>query len=140
MRPALPVNVALTVAVVAASLLAGCAQQSHEAAWPDLVTARQQDAIDRGWVPEFLPEDATDVRMRIDTGDDSVVVLAVLPGDVALPACDGASDTPVPGAPEWFPADLDQARSCGDGWHAARTARQVALWHVPAPEPTSSPS
>lgn len=132
----------VSLGLATASTMAGCAQQFHEVQWPDLVTARQQDAIDRGWVPEFLPEDATDVRMRTESAAGTVVVVANLAQDVALPECDGASTVPVPSAPEWFPTgDVDDAASCGDGWHAARSGSTVALWHVPEPAtPTSSPS
>lgn len=147
----------MTCAVLASmvmALTAGCARPYHEASWPDLVTARQQDAIDRGWMPEFLPEAATDVHQRNEPAADAGIVVASLPEGVAIPECTGDSTEPVPLDAAWFPIDLtgfDDPTSCPDGWTMVRDDTTIALWHVgvttsptvtttsftgPAPSPT----
>jgi len=118
-------------ACLVVGLAAGaCAQQYHEASWPDLVTARQQDAIDREWVPAFLPEAARDIRQRNEPATGARIVVATLPDDVAVPECDGQSDEPVPLDASWLPDDPGDALACEDGWTLARNGDQVTLWNV----------
>lgn len=116
--------------VVLGLLLGGCAQQFHEAAWPDLVTARQQDAIDREWVPAFLPEAARDIRQRNEPSTGARIVVATLPDDVAVPECAGSSDEPVPLDATWVPTDHGDAQACEDGWTLARNGDIATMWHV----------
>lgn len=130
--------VALTAA--ATLLVAGCARPYHEASWPDLVTARQQDAIERGWVPEFLPEAATDVRQRNEPATGARIVVASLPTDVAVPECSGTSSDPVPLDATWFPADPGEPTGCPDGWTMARSDATVALWNLGDMEPVPNDS
>jgi hypothetical protein len=131
------------VAVVAVVAMAGCARDTHTAAWPDLVTARQQDAIERGWIPAFLPEDARDLRQRNDPESGAGIVVATMPADVALPECGG--DAPVPAAPPldapWWPeVAVQDAAPCRDGWFLHRTGDRLALWTTGALEPSSDAS
>lgn len=118
------------VAVLVAVLLAGCAQATHEAAWPDLVTARQQGAIERGWIPAFLPEATRDIRQRNEPATGARIAVARLPADVAIPECEGPSDAAPALDAEWFPAMRGEPVACEDGWTIARTDDTIALWHV----------
>lgn len=127
------------LAALALVVLAGCAQQRHEAAWDDLVTARQQDAIDRGWVPEWLPEAATDVVEADRPSTAEVVMRATLPDDVPVDACSPDEDLPEPPrdlAPSdgpWEPEPQGLRLACEDGWSAIRADDTIWAW---ATEPT----
>jgi hypothetical protein len=122
------------VRTLAATLLvgvAGCAQEFHDAAWDDLVTARQQDAIDRGWVPEWLPESATDLVERNHPASGEVVVRATLPDDQWLDACT-PTDTPPARptlSPDWWQPGTDGVpHTCDDGWSALRDGDLLWTW------------
>lgn len=135
--------VLLATAATVAAVLAACAQPLHDAAWDDLVTARQQDAIDRGWVPEWLPEAATDL-VEVDRPSTGAVVLrATLDDDVAIDACtpsDDLADRPedlVPDAdPAWEPDSQGLRLACDDGWSAVRADNTIWAWAT-APETPS---
>ncbi|MBY5162302.1 hypothetical protein [Salsipaludibacter albus] len=111
--------------------LAGCAQEVHDAAWDDLVTARQQDAIDRGWVPEWLPEDATDLVERNHPESGEVVVRATLPSDEWLDACTPTDQPPARPdlSPDWWQPGPDGVpHTCDDDWSALREADLLWIW------------
>lgn len=135
-----PLGGRIIAALVAMIVLNGCARPYHEASWPDLVAARQQDAIDRGWVPEFLPEAATDVRQRNEPSTGARIVAATLAPHVAIPECSGTSPDPVPLDAAWFPAEPGSPTSCPDGWTMARSDATVALWNIGDMEPVPDDS
>lgn len=130
MRSRLAGLVAGAAGAAVALVVGGCAQQYHEASWSDLVTARQQDAIERGWLPAFLPEDATDIRQRNEPSSGVRIAVATLPATVDLPECAGTSPDPVPLRADWFPSEPGDPMACADGWTAARAGDVVALWHT----------
>lgn len=119
------VGVALLVGV------AGCAQQLHDAAWDDLVTARQQDAIDREWVPEWMPEAATDLVEQNHPESGEVVLVARLPAADPLDACT-PTDRDLPGpdlSPDWWQPALDGiAYTCDDDWSLLRDGDTLWTW------------
>lgn len=119
----------LLCAAVVLPVLA-CAQATHEASWPDLVTARQQDAIDREWIPAFLPEAARDIRQRNEPATGARIVVARLAADVPVPECEGPSDTAPPLEASWLPALRGTAQACADGWTVARNDDVLTAWHV----------
>ncbi len=137
---------AVLLAVVLAAIgLVGCAQDLHEASWPDLVTARQQDALDRGWVPEWLPEAATDVAKvnRPTTGE--VVVRATLPADEQVDDCVPTDDDAAPpDLVDWWRPPTDDPRlaceigcptppedgPCEESWWAIRADGQIWAWQT----------
>lgn len=129
------------VLVVAGLLVAGagCAQDLHEGSWDTLVDARQQDAVDRGWVPEWLPEAATDVVEvnRPRTGE--VVLRAHLPDDVAIDACTTTEDVSIrPELADWWqPADDGLRLTCDDGWWLVRADDTAWAWTTADPEEES---
>ncbi len=116
--------------VVLGLALGACAQQYHEASWPDMVTARQQDAVDREWVPAFLPEAARDIRQRNEPSTGARIVVATLPDDVAVPECTDPSDEPVPLDAAWLPSERGDALACQDGWTLARNGDVVTMWNI----------
>lgn len=113
-------------------LAAGCAQDLHEASWDDLVDARQQDAVDRGWVPEWLPEAATDVAEVNRPATGEVVLRAHLPDDVAVDACTPTDDVSVrPDLADWWePADDGLRLVCDDGWWVVRADDTLWAWTI----------
>lgn len=125
-------RVSVVVALTAVVSLTGCARQTHEAAWPDLVTARQQDAIDREWLPAFLPEQARDIRQRNEPSTGARIAIATIPTDagVEIPECNGQSTTVPPLNAEWFPTQRGDALTCEDGWMLARNGARVSMWNV----------
>ncbi len=121
--------------VVALAALAvgstGCAQEFHDASWDDLVTARQQDAIDRGWVPEWLPESASDLVERNHPASGEVVLRATLPTDEWLDACTPTDTTPARPtlSPDWWQPGPDGVpHTCDDGWSALRDGEVLWAW------------
>lgn len=127
------------LALLAVLLVAGCAQDLHTASWPDLVTARQQDAIDRGWVPEWLPEAASDVRQVNRPATGAAVVRASLPGEELMDACTVTDDVGVrPDLVDWWqPADGGLRLLCDGDWWAVRADDTIWAWKVGSgPEPT----
>lgn len=134
------------VAVVATTALSACARDTHGADWPDLVTARQQDAIDRGWIPEFLPEAARDLRQLNDPETGAGIVVASMAPDVDIPECGGQAPEPVapPLEASWWPEPvIEEAVTCQDGWMLHRDGEQLALWNpgdvVPMPNASEQP-
>lgn len=133
--PSARVKLARVVAVIAVALVgSACAQAHHDASWDDLVTARQQDAIDRGWVPAWLPESATGLAEvdRPSTGE--VVMRAALRDDIAVDACRPSEEIPDPPrdlAPDdgdWQPDPTGLRLACEDGWSAIRADGTIWAW------------
>ena len=126
MRPVLP------LALVAALLCAGCARDTYETAYEDVVEARAHDAVDRGWIPDLLPEEAYDLREVHAPRDDTAVVLATLPGGILPDACtevdDEVGDPPL--SPGWLPSEVlarGTAVRC-DVWQGRLDGNRVVLW------------
>jgi hypothetical protein len=128
----------VAVAAVAALALTGCARDRYSTVYPDLVTARQQDAVDRGWIPEQLPEAAVDLRELHAPAEDWAVVRATLP-DGAMP--DGCVETEgdvgdPPSTPDWVPAgvaDRGVPVACGV-WAGTLDDETLVLWTYRASE------
>lgn len=122
----------LLLAAVAALVATGCARDSYGTAYDDFVQARQQDAVDRGWIPAMLPEEATHLREVHAPDDDTAVTVATLPSGI-LP--DGCTETTTevgapPLEPDWLPGDVlarGTAVSCGV-WEGVVDGRTLVLW------------
>lgn len=76
---------ALVVAALLAVALAGCARDRYQSSYDDVVQAKRRDAVERGWIPEFLPEGVTDLREVHDPRSRQHVVMGRLPDGVELP-------------------------------------------------------
>ena len=119
---------ALAIALVGTA----CARDTYSTSYPDLVTARQQDALDRGWIPSELPEEATELREVHDPSADTAVVRATLPGGIVPDDCtETTADIGRPALdPEWVPDDV-AARgtpvACGV-WAGTVDGRTIVLW------------
>lgn len=155
-RPGRAPRAAAVTGVAIAVTLAACAQDTHEATWDDLVTARQQDAIDRGWVPDWLPESATDLAEVDRPATGEVVLRATVPADAELDVCsppgsapDSPTDSPtVTGTPpdvadlaEWWDPPPDQdVLACPGGWWMVRSDGTLWAWTNGAPATSPSPT
>lgn len=122
----------LVMALVVALAGTACARDTLSTSYPDLVTARQHDAVDRGWIPSMLPEDATELREVHDPSADTAVVRATLPGGIVPDDCtETTADIGRPGLdPDWIPDDV-AARgtpvACGV-WSGTVDGRTIVLW------------
>jgi hypothetical protein len=107
--------------VVGSSGCVEACREDFEAHYPDVAAARRDGALDRGWLPEFLPPDAIDIseEHNIDTN--------VTWGCFSIPAgpaglrqelqAHGASRIAGPlgrgprnlvGAPDWWPRSMEE--------------------------------
>jgi hypothetical protein len=55
-----PKVIAIGLALAAAGCV-GPLSEDVESHYTDMATARREGAVDRGWLPEFIPDDATDI-------------------------------------------------------------------------------
>lgn len=122
----------LATAALVALLGTACARDTYSTSYPDLVTARQQDAIERGWIPAMLPEEATDLREVHDPAADTAVAQATLPGGILPDEC--TETTSEIGRPpleaDWLPDDVATRGtpvSCGL-WVGTIDGRTLVLW------------
>lgn len=123
---------AVAVAAVVALALVGCARERYSSSYDDFVSARQQDAVDRGWIPDVLPEEATDLREVHAPADDVAVVRATLPGGIIPDACtETTTDLGEPGLDaEWVPDDVATTGTpvtC-DVWSGTIDGTTIVLW------------
>lgn len=110
----------LATALAAGLLSTGCALDRYSTSYDDFVSARQQDAVDRGWIPAMLPEDATDLREVHAPAEDLAVAQATLPEGVLPDEC--TETTADVGAPVLDAAWVD------DDVVAQGTAVQCEVW------------
>jgi hypothetical protein len=130
--------------VCAALILAGCGDVNVETdSYATMLEARQRGAVERGWVPAFLPDAMYELRAAYDTSGarrwgianfrpaDADVVRAVLaPGDAAL---SGVS-VDIPPRIEWWPIalrnQLDPDTIAATGLRAHRSRDGAYLFAV----------
>ena len=122
----------LACALVIALVGTACARDTYSTSYPDLVTARQQDALDRGWIPSGLPEEATDLREAHDPSADTAVMRATLPGGIVPDDCtETTADIGGPALdPDWVPDDVatrGMPVACGV-WSGTIDGRTIVLW------------
>lgn len=122
----------LLLAAVLGLAATGCARDTYGTAYDDFVQARQQDAVDRGWIPGMLPEDATDLRELHAPAEDTAVSVATLPNGRLPDACTEttAEVGSPPLEPAWLPTDAlarGAAVDCGV-WKGVVDGRTLVLW------------
>lgn len=122
----------LLLAVVLGLLATGCARDTYGTRYDDVVQARQQDAIDRGWIPAMLPEEATDLRELHAPAEDTAIAVATLPSGILPDDCTETTTevgTP-PLEPDWLPDEVlarGSAVACGV-WEGVVDGRTLLLW------------
>lgn len=121
--------------LVLAMAATGCARDRYATSYPDQVAAERRDAVDRGWIPAFLPEDTTDLREVHDPTAGTHVMVATLAGGVIPDACSAASGNiePPPLDAAWLADDASQvgtAVRCENGWVGTVEDATITLWAV----------
>lgn len=106
--------------LLVAMAITGCAVDRYDASYVDVFAARAEDAVDRGWVPEWMPESASNIQTSHLPRDGASILAAHLGGDreTINEACElvPSADAPVMSAP-WFDeqaATDGEARKCDD--------------------------
>lgn len=134
----------LVAATVLALALAGCARGRYESSYDDVVQARQRDAVERGWIPDFLPESTEDLHEVHDPRSRQHVVRGTLTEGQLPGACE---EVEVVGTPpldaSWLPSVLEGAGQpvrCGawDGTvERGATRPTIVLWTDRPDDPDS---
>lgn len=115
-----------------ATALTGCGSiDESEHSYPDLAAVRLANDGPSGWVPRWLPESTTDIRVKFDLDTNVSIITgklggASLPEQVCAPAADAA--TPKVTA-DWWPDPLPRSTTyaCGD-FFAVTDGDQVYAW------------
>jgi hypothetical protein len=118
----------VAVALVMTLGLAGCARDQYTTTYADTITARQQGAVDRGWIPDWLPEDATGLREvhRPRTGD--AVIRATLPGGLLPDSCFTVETVSAPPLrPRWIGDLRGTPVRCGT-WDGRLDRAVIVAW------------
>lgn len=133
---------AVVAALLVGVLASACAVDTYEVAYDDVFAARAEDAVDRGWVPEWLPEGSTDIRATFDPGDGTSALVATLGTDRASldDACSSTSDLPEePGVTtDGFPDEVTTAGgvlACDDNRYVVVADGRVFTWTPPGVHP-----
>lgn len=123
---------AVVMAAVVALVVTGCARERYSTSYDDFIAARQQDAVDRGWIPDVLPEEATDLREVHVARKDLAVVRATLPGGIVPDGCTQTTNSI--GAPalsaDWIPDNVAAKGTpvqCGI-WSGTIDGTTIVLW------------
>ncbi len=125
--------------LVLAAVLIALAVTTHkrldirESQYPTMAQAREDQAIQHGWLPEFLPPSATDIRERHDLDTNAVILRFHFPVN-ETGFWNGACQ----------PVDLDQAGRPDlrpDGQPDGRLTASASWWPQDLfPEPGASPA
>lgn len=115
---------------IAVALSSGCAVGTYDVAYDDVHQARGHEAVERGWVPEWLPEGTVDIVQRHTS--EAAVLRADLPVADRLPdTCVAASDQAGPTIRvDWLPDDVAErgtAVTC-DGWTGVLDGADLFIW------------
>ena len=131
----------IAAAVIASASALACADSSvHTATYASMAEARQAGAVEQGWVPGNLPDNAYELRAAYDVDDadrrwglfnfrdgDHASLRAILaPDDVSI----AGVEMDIPPRIEWWPVQLrgrlDEERILATGLQAHRS-REGAL-------------
>ncbi len=138
---------------VALFLVTGCAsarlfftdQQTY--AYADYKAAQASDMIERGWIPEYLPESASDINLKYDIDTNEIMLTFQFdPAEMddflsqCAPADLTAADFPQQLSASWWPDDLQWADTavpryvfygCNSAYLAVDEAQnQVFFWSL----------
>ncbi|MDA3643674.1 hypothetical protein OU416_06380 [Saccharopolyspora indica] len=115
-----------------ATVLTGCASADEsEHSFADVAAVRQANDGPAGWVPPWLPESTTDIKVKFNL-DTNVSIITGKLGGAPLPeqACKPAAETATPKVTaDWWPNPLPQSTTyhCGD-FFAVADGDQVYAW------------
>ncbi|AVP98113.1 hypothetical protein C7S18_13300 [Ahniella affigens] len=113
----MPRRVPLTyLTLILATSLAGCSIEQFETHYETASAAHADGAITRGWIPDWLPDAAVNIRERHDLDTNDSVLRFELPSGVPMPRpdhCDPivlAAATPARLRATWWPEWNEVAR------------------------------
>ncbi|ASU81784.1 hypothetical protein CDO52_02350 [Nocardiopsis gilva YIM 90087] len=116
--------------LAAAALLASCSAETQEAHYDDLEEARAEGAVDQGWIPEWVPEEARNIQEMHDL-DTNAQLLAFTVGSRTMPEpCEElAVDPEGPSlSADWFPRRPGSlTKQCGE-FHAVLNDGRIHAW------------
>jgi hypothetical protein len=129
------------VAAVLALVATACVVSTYEVSYPDLVTARQEDAVKRGWVPEWLPESTTAIHEIHDPGRGERWLTATLVEPDAFRTHCPTVATDVPEVPFGKDAPTGgEVRNCGSNGVGVLVGTTLTIWRGPDDQPSTEPS
>lgn len=89
------------------------------------------DAIERGWLPEFLPPDATGISERHDIDTNEVIVGFESDSFELPPGCSTVPTAPMPALDaDWWTPQSGAATFRCDDWHVAVAGESVWAWQA----------
>ncbi len=84
-----------------------------------------------GALPEWVPEDAVQIRLKKSNSSDAAIVTYVSPTHYPADRCTASEAPPLPPKlrDSWWPQQLpDETVTCPDGWYAFATGDTVYAW------------
>lgn len=112
--------------VLACLLLAACAREVLEVEYDSFTVARDAGAMQRGWLPAWLPPNATRIRERHDLDTNARMWIANVPIgiDVSLPRdCESIKPESAPSPPfelDWWPAGIPRKMNAAGSYYLFR--------------------
>ncbi|WP_150307943.1 hypothetical protein [Planctomonas psychrotolerans] len=129
---------AASTALAGALLMTGCSALSPvtELAAPVHNALYSTVADADGTLPEWLPEDAEQIRVKSSNSSDATIMTYTsgtpLPEELCAPS--EAPPEPPRLRDSWSPTAIpEDALTCSDGWHAVATGNTVFAWSGSAP-------
>jgi hypothetical protein len=131
-NPRIKSLVLLTAALI---LLAACAGETPQAVYPAYADAVADGAIERGWIPEWVPASAFDIYEKHDLDTNGQILLFTVPtkGKDWLPGhCQAVNLIRPPTlSATWWPKNIDEMTPdlylCGNR-HLAIHDNQAFMW------------
>ncbi len=128
-----PAARAAILVLVSAFALSGCAALRpvteiaapvHNSIYPTVGDAD-------GALPEWVPEDAVQIRLKKSNSSDAAIVTYVSPTHYPADRCEPSEAPPLPPKlkDSWWPQTLPaETVTCPDGWYAFATGDTVYAW------------
>lgn len=115
-------------------MLMACAGETYEVNYDTLHIAQASGAIQRGWLPAWLPREAKNIYEVHNLDSNAAMWAAEVPvgAEVSLPSnCSAVASSQLPDAPfkrRWWPEGVPQRRGVSEPFHYFRCGDQnVAL-------------
>ena len=125
----------IVIALLLAFLLGACQSgEEPESSYADYREAAASGLIERGWIPDWLPETAVSIREKHNLDSNASILLFDAGADFLVPeGCEPDSDPPAARLRgSWWPESLPArwpAYSCGDGYLAVDAAEMnIYFW------------
>ncbi|CAM4359014.1 hypothetical protein NORO109296_26005 [Nocardiopsis rhodophaea] len=127
-RPATALRMISPLAV--AALLTSCAAETQEAHYDDLDEARAEGAVDQGWVPEWVPEEARNIQEKHDLDSNAQLLTFTVASRTTPETCEELTVDPERPrlSADWFPRRPGSlTKRCGE-FHAFLSDGRIHAW------------